>query len=645
MRALTAIWKWRALLVGGGAFALYLYTTAPTVTYGGDCGELIAAAYTLGIAHPTGYPLYLLLGRLFASLPWGEVAFRLNAMSAMFAGLTVALLYLLTLHLTASELAAWVAALSLTFCYVFWTQAVIAEVYTLNTFLTVLLFLLHWQWWRTGDRRWFYLTALVFGLGAGNHLSVLHLLPASLVLLGVRERGLKRWLVASVEATCWFALGLLLYLYLPLRAAQHPSLNWGDPSTWERFWAHVTARGYREYMFALPWKEVGTLALKYGEFTAWQFPGIIVLSLWGLICLLRREKVYGLWLLWALGINVGFYLNYDVGDRINYFLPSYLLLALWAGYGTAEIEPLLRPRLYRFGWLGRGIISLAFISLASMRLSAAYAGANLRSNRQAREHAEQVIQAVPEKAVVLVESDALLFALWYLQQVEGQAPTVTFHGLGDLSRPGFRQRLWHWVSSYLERRPLFTAFWDEELNQRYALVPQGPVCRVLRQRPPLEVQICSSTLEPLHRWPGGLTLVRAELSASDLKTQTIATCTLFWQAPTPPKGQVLLFLARQADLIALQRKQPLDLFFEFIPAQRWWSRLEPLGPWPATLPPSACVRDPHVIAVPPGAVPGAYTVRVGFVPEGKERLLSARLDPLELLAQTVEIGHLGVIGK
>jgi len=81
------------LAVAGVSFALYLYTLAPTVSYGGDCGELTTCAYTLGVAHPTGYPLYLMVGKLFTALPVGDVAYRMNLMSASFAALTAGVLY------------------------------------------------------------------------------------------------------------------------------------------------------------------------------------------------------------------------------------------------------------------------------------------------------------------------------------------------------------------------------------------------------------------------------------------------------------------------------------------------------------------------------------------------------------------------
>ncbi|MBW1744598.1 MAG: DUF2723 domain-containing protein, partial [Deltaproteobacteria bacterium] len=81
---------------------VYLYTTCPTV-YLGDSGELTAAAFSLGIPHNSGYPLYALIGKLFCMVPLGPVGFRMNLMSSMFAVLTVWLVYSLIVKITTSK--------------------------------------------------------------------------------------------------------------------------------------------------------------------------------------------------------------------------------------------------------------------------------------------------------------------------------------------------------------------------------------------------------------------------------------------------------------------------------------------------------------------------------------------------------------
>ena len=129
---------WRAWLLpaalGLASFAVYLRTLAPTVLPG-DAGEFQFAAPLLGVAHPTGYPLYILLGKLWTLLlPWGDLAHRMNLFSAFWAALAVALVYLVAQQLTGRPVIAAVAALTLAFSRTFWAQAVVAEVYALHSF-------------------------------------------------------------------------------------------------------------------------------------------------------------------------------------------------------------------------------------------------------------------------------------------------------------------------------------------------------------------------------------------------------------------------------------------------------------------------------------------------------------------------------
>ena len=133
------------LILSISIFAVYLGTICPTV-YLGDSGELIAAAFSLGIPHGSGYPLYTLVGKLFCLIPLGNIGFRMNLMSAFFAVMTVWLVYSLIYRITDSKVGAFTGGLVLAFLPVLWSQTVCAEVYTLHTFFVALLIRLLWWW-------------------------------------------------------------------------------------------------------------------------------------------------------------------------------------------------------------------------------------------------------------------------------------------------------------------------------------------------------------------------------------------------------------------------------------------------------------------------------------------------------------------
>ena len=225
-----------ALIVGLVAMVVYLLTLAPGLTWahqGADGGDLASAVAVGGIPHPPGYPTYVLLGRMFALLPLRDVAFRLNLMSAACAATTIVLLYmLLVLTLTPRRnthtparwdaietLAPVCAALAFAFSPVFWSQALITEVYALNALFVAATLLLA----QSGRTR---LTWLVFGLGLGNHLSLLLVAPALLLLLtrpragGDQQRRVGEW---AASLLCLPARPLCLLL---------PSLRAPQPIRW-----------------------------------------------------------------------------------------------------------------------------------------------------------------------------------------------------------------------------------------------------------------------------------------------------------------------------------------------------------------------------------------------------------------------------
>jgi len=223
------------------SFLVYLLTLCPTV-YLGDSGELSGAAFCLGVPHGSGYPLYVVLGKVFCLIPFGSVGFRMNLMAAVFGVLGVWAVYSLIERMTGSKLGAWVGGGVLAFIPVFWWQTVAAEVYTLHVFFVALMMRLLWGW---EERREIFLLvvfALVTGLSFGNHLQTVMLAPGVfyLILSGDRKVLLdgKRFVVLSL----FLVLPLLVYLYLPIRTWAGAAIHWGDQERWDRFRAHISGQ-------------------------------------------------------------------------------------------------------------------------------------------------------------------------------------------------------------------------------------------------------------------------------------------------------------------------------------------------------------------------------------------------------------------
>jgi hypothetical protein len=272
---LTPVW---VFLLG---LATYLYTLTPTVDFI-DSGELAAASATLGISHPTGYPLFTLTGFLFSKIPWaGRVIVRLNIMSALFAALGAGLFTLFAgkflVILTppprtkkkqrrprisppadSAERLRWLAAgaagLILAWGELFWQTGTTLEVYSLHGLFTVALLCLAFSYRREEEKtkrdrigRFFF---LLLGLSFANHLTTVLLLPAYLLLFGeiwIREKTSLRRILSLLAP---ILVGPAFYLYLPLRAGSHPAVLWDDPGSLSGIFNDLTVSDFRDRFLA-----------------------------------------------------------------------------------------------------------------------------------------------------------------------------------------------------------------------------------------------------------------------------------------------------------------------------------------------------------------------------------------------------------
>src|SRR5919107_1986420 len=262
------------LLGGLGVFALvlvlYLKTLAPTVLYLQDPKLLDAVMLqmqvsVLGITHPTGYPTYLMLTHLFTYLPFGDPAYRVNLGSAVYAALAVVAVYVAGLLLSRRVVAAASGALAFGLGVALWSQAVIAEVYTLNALLVAVTIVVLLLWREHRKDRYLLLSAFLVGLCLTNHLTSGLLLPAGLLFVALVDwRRLVD--VRLVIGGAWlFLLGLTPYLYLPIRAAMDPPMEANNPTDFGRFWYVVSGGNVTGSFFSFGPSEVPERMAFYWE--------------------------------------------------------------------------------------------------------------------------------------------------------------------------------------------------------------------------------------------------------------------------------------------------------------------------------------------------------------------------------------------
>lgn len=412
------------------AFAVYVSVLSPTVT-GEDSGELITAAYTMGVAHPPGYPLWCLLGKLYTvAVPFGSVAWRVALLSATLGAAAAGIVALLVIKLTASRWAGVAAALALAFSSEFWEQSTIAEVYALNIFLIVLCMLLLFRWQETHEPRLLLAFAFVYGLGLCNHHTVHFLGPVfAAFILGVDREPWRRWGLytgmAGVAAGVW-----LIHLYLPIRSMADPPVDWGNPETWQNFWDVVMRR---QYTFGFT-KDPRTLdrfgrqlsvvgRLYANEFTPW----LAAMPLLGVYALWRRARYRLVFIACALAyLTLGFIfaLNFDLDKEsiwVNnvFFIPSYTLAAVLLGAGLAW---LLRARIRGVPLAPIGVA--ACVAAAVVPLMANHHHNDKSGYFFAHDYAANILKTLEPDAIYFPTADHATFPVLYLQAVEGRRPDI-----------------------------------------------------------------------------------------------------------------------------------------------------------------------------------------------------------------------------
>ncbi len=414
-RRTAALWRWAPLGVFAVALLVYLATRAPGLAYT-DAGELAAAAWSLGVAHPTGYPLFVALAWPWSHLPWNSVIGGLNVLMAVWTAAAVAVTALVARQLleglpaggksAASWRVSWppvVGALLLAFAPVVWSQATSVEVYALHLLLLCLTALACHRGWA-----W---VGLGVGLLLSNHASSVFLLPG-VVAWAWRLHGRPSRRLALGAAGLALGVPAALYGALVLRAAQLPTLNWGwIHRGWAAFWYHVSGAQFRVW---LTW-DAKTLSANGAVLL--ELLGGLTLGLGGLIALvgaytLRRSMLLPLALL-VVG-NLAGTLGYGIPDLAPYFLPTLFVVALCLTVGLATLVQRAPS------WL---VAATLLLPLGSAGLH--WRSQDRREARAVEHYARWVLANLAPNAVLLTQEwDVLCGPLWYLQAVEGVRPDV-----------------------------------------------------------------------------------------------------------------------------------------------------------------------------------------------------------------------------
>ena len=477
-----------------GTLVLYALTLAPTAQFWGT-PEYIAAAYVLGIPHPPGNPLFVILAHTWGLIPWLHgYAARINLMSAMMSACSAGFWFLIAERWLRPvvpsrwprRLAALAGAVTAATAFTVWNQSVVNEkVYTVSlvSMALVLWLVVRWGDEPAGSLRDHHLILIVYllALTATNHLMGLLVIPAVLVYVLYTDPKVflsPRFLAWAAVAV---ALGVSLWLFLLVRSPHFPAINEGEPTKWASLWDVLNRVQYAKPDLGERQADPSAQLLMWWQYFSWQ---------WGKDWSLRVQQVLavffgflgllGAWRHWkadrrsamamtALVVTLVpvliFYLNFKFGfsqypdrsslprevrERDYFYLCSFAVWGIWIAMGLATlmewIQGALAARVPDAGrrWtLTTPVLAVALVPLVGNHLAASRAGEFM-----ARDFAYDMLQSVDPYGILVTAGDNDTFPLWYAQEVEHIRQDVTVVNLSLANTD--------WYIRQIQRRPLAT---------------------------------------------------------------------------------------------------------------------------------------------------------------------------------------------
>ena len=421
-------------IVFGLTASIYAFTLCPTVEFI-DSGELALACKHLGIAHPTGYPLYTVLGRLAAMIPWGDLVSRLNLLSLLFTALAAGFLALAIIELLSSRnekngwktLIACCAASFAALSPVWWAQGTTNEVYSLNLLLLSISIFSFLKYLESGEKagRWLLFTGYIFGLSLTNHLSAIYLLPGFIVIIGLNLW--KRRLITKtfIWLILFMIFPLTLYFLLPIRAGFSPFLNWGGVNDPYFLYKHISGWQYRIWMFsdsnfdAVAERLIYSVKLIFRQF-GWF--GLLAGFL-GFLRMTAKKGLISLFLGLIILLNLIYASNYQIADIDAYYLPIILAISMYIAYGLFSvinrvIDSFKSRKSVKFVFAG------VLIILPLSNLFDNFLQSNRTSMTYAKQGAIDLVGSMDPDGLALVENWDFYSPWLYLHYEENYRPDI-----------------------------------------------------------------------------------------------------------------------------------------------------------------------------------------------------------------------------
>ena len=452
------IQKYYYALTGLISFLFFLTTIAPSVIQI-DTGELAAVQVTLGIAHPTGYPLFTILGYIFSlvPLPFSKI-FQLNLLAALYCSAAISVftfssklildnLYKFSFIKTVKEkskkkrttektesilvnektdlsettkiLAAIFGGLFLSLSKTFWFQSTSVEVYSLHLLLItiIILALLKAFLFSKNDKtvsKFWLIFAIALALGFTNHMTTLLIIPGVAYLYFTQNKfSANSFKQIIIMLLVFFPVLILVYSYLPIRASQNPSINWGNPVEWERIIRHISGQQYQVWLFS----STDAAAKQFNYFVSnlpKEFLLTLIIAIGGFIISFSKAKIFFIFNLIVFLSTVLYSINYDINDIDSYFLLAYISLAYFSVFGIVQLNLFVEKNKMKLI-----IPVLVLIVALSIQFYANYDSVTQKNNYVYEDYTKALLNSVPKNSIVFsYQWDYFISASYYFQLVE-----------------------------------------------------------------------------------------------------------------------------------------------------------------------------------------------------------------------------------
>jgi hypothetical protein len=643
---------WIPAVLSLGTFIVYASNTCRSLWLM-DSGEFVFHSTVLGIPHPTGYPLYIQLGKLLTLLPYIDGPFAINLFSALMASFTVLLLYMIIEYLEGERLASAVASLLFAFSFTFWWQAEIAEVYTLHAFFLVLMLYLLLKMRYTDDRRIFFLLSFIMGLSFTHHMSTVLMIPAVVYFVWVYRRREILSIRILLPSVVMFVIGLSVYLFIPMRAHLPPPFNYPqihgvDPGEAIGLFWLVTGRIVKADMFQYGLGELDKPITYYFVILMRDFLYVgFLLGIYGALSQFHRDRRTFLTIFLAFLTYFVFFVNYGVTDQYVFFIPSFLFWSIWIGVGLSALTrnvfaselPGLWGITLRSGFTG---VLILFVGLSLVR---DYEQLDFTDKRGPDNFARMVLGHVEDDALIssIYEATPLL---WYHHYIGRMKPGVEISDRGlmslnvrqemidtlDVRSPLFENQVAREYKKHLEdhligevdSRPCYLVRYDSFLNDRFLLeeIERGFYRVTVKEGPGYHLgEIPDLAFPGGFRYNERLDISGLDVNKTRLMEGELFRVKIFWSAVRPLKDnyRAVLRFMQDRDLEEHELKEN-----SFLGIYTLGGGLIP----PDDLLPGMLVVDTFDCIVPPDTRGGTYRVSLALIEE--ERFYSVPKEELSL---------------